>query len=65
MAWTQTDLDVVEQAIASGRGAKRIEFSDQTIEFHSIPEMLELRAVMKRELGAGGVRLASSSKGLF
>lgn len=67
MAWTQTDLDALESAIADGKGARVIQFSDgQRVEFHSLPEMLELRAQMTRAVNTSTVqrhRYASVSKG--
>lgn len=64
MAWTQSDLDTIDAAIASGRGARRITFADQTIEFHSVAEMLRLRATIKREVESARThRLAVTSKG--
>jgi hypothetical protein len=68
MAWTQTDVDALERAIADGRGARSISFSDQTIVFGSIPEMLQLLATMKGALamaaGTSTTRYAAFSKGV-
>ena len=68
MAWTQSDIDMLQAAIVSGKGAKSITFADQSITFHSIDEMLKLLATMRQEVNAaaGGsrTRLAATSKGL-
>ena len=68
MAWTEDDLNKLEAAIAAGRGVRQMSFSDQTIVFHPVDEMLKLRAAMKHELyGATtsrNYRLASTSKGV-
>lgn len=49
MAWTQTQLDALEEAIATG--AKRVKYADKEIEYGSIREMMQLREAMKRSLG--------------
>ena len=68
MAWTQTDIDALERAIADGRGARTISFSDQSITFGSIPEMLQLLATMKGAVAAAAgtstTRYAAFSKGV-
>lgn len=68
MAWTQTDVDNLKQAIADGRGARTITFSDQSISFNSIPEMLQLLSVMQQEVNTAAgrsksIRYAATSKG--
>jgi hypothetical protein len=68
MAWTQTDVEALERAIAEGRGARSISFSDQTIVFGSVDEMLRLLATMKAAVaaaaGTSSTRYAAFSKGL-
>ena len=64
MAWTQTDLDALDSALADGKGARVIQFADQRVEFHSIPDMLALRSVMMRQINSSVThRLATVSKG--
>lgn len=67
MAFSQSDLDALDAAIAAGRGARQITFNDgQTVAFNSIAEMLSLRAIMKREIdetSSPAYRLAVTSKG--
>ncbi len=48
MAWTPAQLAALEAAIATG--TKRVAYSDKTMEYHSMTEMLELRAQMKAEI---------------
>lgn len=48
MAWTQTDLDRLEAAIASG--TKRVRFQSHEVEYQSIGDMLKARDVIKAEL---------------
>ena len=65
--WVQADLDALENALADGKGARSIQFSGQRVEFHSIPDMLALRAIIKREINTLTVRryrFASVSKGV-
>jgi hypothetical protein len=69
MPWTQTDADNLRRAIADGRGARSMSFSDQTVVFNSIDEMLKLLAIMEAEIGnAAGTRksyrVATTSKGV-
>ena len=67
MAWTADDVSTLERAIADGRGARSITFSDQTVVFNSIDDMLKLLAVMRATVnaGAGGsrTRWGATSKG--
>lgn len=66
MGWTQADIDALDKAIADGRGARQISFNDQTLQLNSIEEMLQLRAVMKREVdpsSSPAYRLAVTRKG--
>jgi len=44
MAWTQADLDALETAIKAG--VRRVSYTDRTVEYHSLDEMLRLRAAM-------------------
>jgi len=68
MPWTQTDIDLLKAAISAGRGARSITFSDQSVTFHSVDDMLKLLSVMQQDIvtAAGGTRTryAATSKGL-
>ena len=68
MAWTQTDVDSLKQAIADGRGARSITFADQSVTFHTADEMLKLLAVMQQDVaraaGQSRTRYAATSKGV-
>lgn len=66
MAFTSDDLDKLDRAIAGGRGARSITFSDQTVTFNSIDDMLRLRALMKAQTdpSAATHRLATTDKGV-
>lgn len=68
MAFSQADLDALDAAIASGRGVRSMTFSDQSVTFNSIEDMLRLRSVMRQELDATSStpkthRFAVTSKG--
>lgn len=69
MAWTQSDLDLIDAAIvAHGRGqlVEEISFSDQTYRFAtaSLEERLKLRSIIAAALNPGTrTRLAATSKG--
>jgi hypothetical protein len=49
MAWTTTDLEKLERAMATG--ARRVKFGDVEQEFRSLTEMRSLRDEMRKELG--------------
>ena len=51
MAFTQTQLDTLEAAIATG--ARTVAYADRTVTYNSLAEMLALRAQMIAELGGG------------
>lgn len=53
MAWTQADLDAINKAIASG--AKRVTFSDHTVEYHSMDDMLKAKNLIESELNGSTV----------
>lgn len=66
MAWTQTDLDRIEAAIASGE--LRVGFEGRNIEYRSIEELRKARAEIKAELAQSGTPIVrqiriSSTKG--
>jgi len=49
MAYTQTQLDALETAIA--QGALSVQFGERKITYHSLAEMTTLRNTMRSELG--------------
>jgi hypothetical protein len=69
MPFTATDRDALVRAIADGRGARSMTFSDQTVVFSSPEEMLALLARMEQDVAnAAGTRrnfrLAATRKGV-
>jgi hypothetical protein len=69
MPFTQSDVDALKAAIVAGKGARSITFSDQSVTFHTVDEMLKLLAVMQQDVNAAGsspkhYRLAATSKGV-
>jgi len=67
VAFTSDDIDALKRAIADGRGARTISFSDQSVTFNSISEMLQLLAVMQQDVNAStrqGYRVATVNKGV-
>ena len=68
MAYTQKHLDAVERAIA--RGEKVVRYTDRTVEYRSIDELLKARDVIRTSMteAAGPssrvVRLYHGGKGL-
>jgi hypothetical protein len=56
MAWTQSQLDAIEAAIASGELTVR--FGDRTVTYRSMDELLQARAVIKEAIDAGAGKVA-------
>lgn len=50
MAWTQNDLAELDKAIKSG--ARSVRYSDREVTFHSLDDMLKLRAIIANEVGS-------------
>jgi hypothetical protein len=69
MAWTQADIDTLDQAIRDRQFARAIAFSDQTVTFESLEDMWKLRDRMVAEVNiTAGIprsrtRYAATSKG--
>jgi hypothetical protein len=49
MAWTQTQLDALEEAIS--QGALVVKYQDRMVTYRSLNEMLKLRELIRNELG--------------
>jgi len=49
MAFTETQLDALDSAIAAGVTEYRI--GDKTVKYSSVTEMLKVREIMRAELG--------------
>ncbi len=66
MAFTQSDIDALKSAMASGELS--VQFQDKSVRYRSINEMQSVLAMMEREVGSGGAsssrRFVSTSKGL-
>lgn len=66
MAFTQSQLDALDEAIASG--TLKVKYSDKEVEYRSLREMMQLRDFMARKLGqtsAAAARIYPTvSKGL-
>jgi len=50
MAFTQTQLDALEAAIASG--TLEVRTGDKSVRYHSLIEMIKLRDVIRNQLNA-------------
>ena len=48
MAWTQSDLDKLDAAIASGY--RRVQFKDRTVEYRDTDQMLKARKLIVADL---------------
>lgn len=61
MAWTQSDLDKLNAAIA--RGVRRVAYQTGSIEYNSLDDMLRLRELMTTEVA--GKPLVSRTVGHY
>jgi hypothetical protein len=50
MPFVQADIDLLKLAIASRQGARSITFSDQSVTFESIGDMVRLLALMEADV---------------
>lgn len=62
MAWTQTDLDALDASIK--KGVRRVSYASGTVEYHSLDEMLKLRALMASEI-AGNTAPPATTVGAY
>lgn len=49
MAWSESDLTVIETAIASGE--LRVKYADKEVEYRSLEELLKARDLIRKALG--------------
>ncbi|MEE3046646.1 MAG: hypothetical protein VX620_15460 [Pseudomonadota bacterium] len=64
MAWTQTDLDNIERAMA--QGTRKVVIEGKEVEYRSLEEMIKVRNLIKTSLGTTSVtkrRYATFSRG--
>ena len=54
MAWTQSDLDKLNKAIA--KGARVVDFDGDRVEYRSLADMQKIKSQMERELSPTTVR---------
>ena len=67
MAWTQSQLDELDDVIAGLKGIRETSFGEQSARFGSPKELLELRATMEAEINKStrrGFRVAAVDKGV-
>lgn len=64
--YTQADLDALDAEIEKVRTVSQLQFSDQSITFRPLDELLKMRAVMVQHInaGSGNTRYAATSKGV-
>lgn len=55
MAWTQSDLEVIESAIKEG--ALTVKYADKQVTYRSLEEMLKIRDLIRNDLGITGPRV--------
>jgi len=48
MAFTQTDLDAINRAIATGE--RMVRFSDRTVEYRDVADLLRAKSAIEAEL---------------
>lgn len=66
MAYTQTQLDTLNAAIA--QGALKVKYGDKEVEYRSLTDMIRTKSLMEAELGltkpGSGRTFAEFNKGL-
>ena len=63
--YTQAELDTLDAEIATVRLIKNRTHGDRSTTFRDLNELLELRALMARDIqGGGGSRVAAFNKGV-
>lgn len=63
MAFTQTDLDNINRAIAKGK--LTVEVDGAKVQYHSMSDLLMAKSVIERELSAGSSGGCSSTLAEF
>lgn len=63
MAFTQAQLDALDAAIASG--TRSVSYDGKRVEYGSLAEMLQVRALMADELGGDAERESMSDVAYF
>lgn len=48
MAWTTTDIEKIEKAIATG--SRKVKYGDKEVEYHTLSEMMSLLELMRSEV---------------
>jgi hypothetical protein len=61
MAWTQSDLDVLDGAI--GQGVRTAQYQSGSVTYHSLDDMIRLRNLMRAEVA--GTAPATRTVGAF
>lgn len=66
MAFTQAQLDALEEAMS--QGTKRVKYADKEVEYPSLKDMIALRDLIREELGLNvkpKQKFISYNKGVF
>ncbi|MEQ6290524.1 phage head-tail joining protein [Vogesella sp. GCM10023246] len=63
MAFTQTQLDAIEKALA--RGERVVQYADRRVEYRSVAELIELRNTIQRDLAQQNGQLRKRSHRLY
>lgn len=52
MAFSQTDLDAIKTAIASG--TMKVKYADREVQYQSLDDLLKIKGLIEKELGQAG-----------
>jgi hypothetical protein len=61
MTWTTTQLTTLEESIALG--ATTVQYSDRTVTYRSLTDMMRLRDMIRKDLGLTGTTDGSIGNG--
>lgn len=54
MAFSQTDLDAINTAIASG--TMKVKYADREVQYQTLSDLLKIKGLIEKELGVTGKR---------
>ena len=61
MAWTQTDIDRLKSAIASG--TKTVSYADKTVTYQDLDSMLQALALIEAEVNGASASATATASG--
>ena len=60
MAWTQTDLDKLNEAL--GQGVTEVAYRDRTVKYRNLDEMMRIRGLMQADITASSTTTTAAER---